>query len=170
MEAGCRVIIVLVQRRGFARRVFRGNRRRIKGNRGKRLLRRRGEKLERMFAHLLVSGGLRRVHVRGQEEIRKRMLVHAAAFNLGLLMRRRCGFGTPRGLQGLATAAAALADASARHFATIVGQIGRFFGLRGPDTGSHRRSGRFPHNETALTRLPPLVQSARWRATSSTAC
>ena len=103
-----------------AQKAVYGNRRRIRGNRGKRRLRRRGEKLERMFAHLLVSGGLRRVHVRGQEEIRKRILVHAAAFNLGLLMRRRCRFGTPRGLQGLAAAAAALADACARRLATIV--------------------------------------------------
>ena len=96
-----------------------GNRRRIKGERGKRLLRERGEKLERTFAHLLGSGGLRRVHVRGQEEIRKRMLVHAAAFNLSLVMRTCFGFGTPRGLQGLAAAAAALADASARSLAAI---------------------------------------------------
>ena len=35
------------------------NRRRIRGNRGKQLLRQRGEKLERGFAHLLVTGGLR---------------------------------------------------------------------------------------------------------------
>ncbi len=61
-----------------AQKAVYGNRRRIRGNRGKRLLRRRGEKLERTFAHLLVSGGLRRVHVRGQKEIRKRLLVHAA--------------------------------------------------------------------------------------------
>lgn len=60
----------------------------------------RGEKLERSFAHLLETGGLRRVHVRGHEDIRKRLLIHAAAFNLGLLIRRRCGVGTPRGLQG----------------------------------------------------------------------
>ena len=51
-----------------------------------------------------MTGGLRRVHVRGREEIRKRILIQAAAFNLGLLMRKRYGFGTPRGLQGLATA------------------------------------------------------------------
>ena len=55
-----------------AQKAVYGNRRRIKGERGKRLLRQRGEKLERTFAHLLVSGGLRRVHVRGQEEILKR--------------------------------------------------------------------------------------------------
>ena len=74
------------------------NRRRIRGN---RLLRQRGEKVERAFAHLLLTGGMRRVHVRGQESIRKRMLIHAAALNLGLIMRKRFGFGTPRGLQGL---------------------------------------------------------------------
>ena len=153
-----------------AQKAVYGNRRRIRGKRGKRLLRRRGERLERTFAHLLVSGGLRRVHVRGQKEIRKRLLVHAAAFNLGLMMRARFGFGTPRGLQGLAAAAAALADASARHFATVVGQIGRIFGLLSPNTGSFRPSGRLLHNKTALTRLPPFVQSARWQTTSSTAC
>ena len=47
------------------------NRRRSHSQRGKRLLRKRGEVVERTFAHLLDTGGLRRVHVRGQEEIRK---------------------------------------------------------------------------------------------------
>lgn len=90
------------------------NRRRVRGARGKRLLRRRGEILERAFAHLLETGGLRRVHVRGQENIRKRMLVHAAAFNLGLLMRSRFGCGTPRAMQGHAIAQAELAKRAAR--------------------------------------------------------
>ena len=76
----------------------------LRGARGKRLLRQRGEKLERAFAHLLQTGGLRRAPVRGQENIRKRLLVHAAAFNLGLLMRHRHGVGTPRSLQGRAAA------------------------------------------------------------------
>ena len=97
------------KRNRAARKPTYDNRRRIRGRRGKRLLRQRGEKLERGFAHMLVTGGLRRVHVRGQEEIRKRVLIHAAAFNLGLLMRKRFGVGTPRGLQGLAAAHAALA-------------------------------------------------------------
>ena len=66
-----------------ARQRVYANRRRIQGERGKWLLRLRGEKLERTFAHLLVTGGMRRVHVRGQDEIRKRMLIHVAAFNLG---------------------------------------------------------------------------------------
>ncbi len=51
-------------------------------------------------AHLYETGGLRRVHVRGHENVLKRLLVHAGAFNLGLWMRTLFGIGTPRGLQG----------------------------------------------------------------------
>ncbi|MDE0248186.1 MAG: transposase [Gemmatimonadota bacterium] len=147
-----------------------GNRRRIKGERGKRLLRQRAEKLERTFAHLLGSGGMRCVHLHGREEIPKRVLLQAAAFNLGLLMRSRFGVGTPRSLQGLAAAAAALADASARSLAASIGQIRRVLGLLSLHTGSLRPSGRPSYNKTALTRPPPFTKPARWRATSSTAC
>ena len=63
-------------------------------------MRRRGEYVERTFAHAYDTGGLRRVHLRGHPNILKRLLVHAGAFNLGLLMRRAIGCGTPRGLQG----------------------------------------------------------------------
>ena len=76
------------------------NRRRIRGARGLRLLRLRGEHLERPFAHLYETGGMRRVHLRGHTNIRKRLLIHTAGFNLGLLMRQLIGVGTPRGLQG----------------------------------------------------------------------
>lgn len=76
------------------------NRRRVGGPRGKRLMRRRGEYVERTFAHVYDTGGLRRVHLRGHPNILKRLIVHAGAFNLGLLMRRVFGRGTPRGLQG----------------------------------------------------------------------
>ena len=76
------------------------NRRRIRGARGLRLLRLRGERLERPFAHLYETGGMRRVHLRGHRNIRKRLLIHAGGFNLGLLMRQLIGVGTPRGLQG----------------------------------------------------------------------
>ena len=76
------------------------NRRRIQGERGKRLLRQRGEKLERSLAHCYETGGLRRVHLRRHPNILKRRLVHVAAFNLGLVMRQLLGQGTPRGLQG----------------------------------------------------------------------
>jgi transposase len=80
------------------------NRRRIHGPRGLRLLRLRGERLERPFAHLYETGGMRRVHLREHTNIRKRLLIQAAGFNLGLLMRQLIGVGTPRGLQGRLTA------------------------------------------------------------------
>ena len=81
-----------------------GNRRRVRGPRGKRLLRRRGEYVERSFAHIYDTGGMRRTHLRGHENILKRLVVHASAFNLGLLMRHALGWGTPRGLQDLGQA------------------------------------------------------------------
>jgi transposase len=77
-----------------------GNRRRVRGARGRQLLRQRGESVERSFAHLYDTGGLRRTHLRGHSNILKRLLIHAGAFNLGLLMRQVFGRGTPRGLQG----------------------------------------------------------------------
>ena len=43
---------------------------------------------------------MRRVHLRGRENILKRYLVHVAAFNLSLVMRKLIGVGTPRSLQG----------------------------------------------------------------------
>ena len=63
-------------------------------------MRRRGEYVERTFAHVYDTGGLRRLHLRGHPNILKRLIVHAGAFNLGLLMRHVFGRGTPRGLQG----------------------------------------------------------------------
>ena len=77
-----------------------GNRRRIRGARGRRLMRRRGELVERSFAHVYDTGGMRRTHLRGHTNILKRLLLHAGAFNLGLVMRHLIGVGTPRGLQG----------------------------------------------------------------------
>ncbi|MGD1095592.1 MAG: transposase [Bryobacteraceae bacterium] len=76
------------------------NRRRIRGERGLRLLRQRGEKLERWNQHLYDRGGMRRVHLRGRENILKRLVVHSGAANLGLLMLKLFGKGTPRGLAG----------------------------------------------------------------------
>lgn len=74
------------------------NRRRVRGERGKRLLRKRGELLERAFAHYLSGGGMRRVHLRRHDNILKRLVVHVAGFNLGLVMRKLVGRGTPRAL------------------------------------------------------------------------
>jgi transposase len=77
------------------------NRRRMRGQRGKELMRKRGELIERSFAHCYETGGMRRLHLRGRENIFKRLVVHAGAFNLSLILRQLIGKGTPRGLQGL---------------------------------------------------------------------
>ena len=72
------------------------NRRRIGGERGKRLQSRRGETLERNFAHQFDTGGLDRLYVRGIENVHKKLLLQAAACNLALLMRTLHGAGKPR--------------------------------------------------------------------------
>ena len=58
--------------------------------------------MERPFAYQYETGGLRRVWVRGHEQVRKRVLIQAAGFNLGLWLRKLFGVGTPRSLQGRA--------------------------------------------------------------------
>jgi len=77
------------------------NRRRVRGERNKRLQKLRSELTERSFAHLYETGGMRRVHLQGQKNILKRLLVHGAAFNLSLILRKIMGVGKPRRLQGL---------------------------------------------------------------------
>jgi transposase len=78
------------------------NRRRVRGEYGKSLLRRRGELIERSFAHCYETGGMRRCHLRGRENILKRQLVHVGAFNLSLILRKLLGAGTPRELKNRA--------------------------------------------------------------------
>jgi Transposase DDE domain len=75
------------------------NRRRVRSSYGKSLLRRRGEMVERSFAHCYETGGMRRCHLRGRENILKRQLIHVGAFNLSLVMRKLLGAGTPRELR-----------------------------------------------------------------------
>ncbi len=87
--------------KAFEKKAVYDNRRRIRGERGKRLLRSRGELVERPFAHCYETGGMRRTHLRGHENILKRLLVHVAGSNLGLLMRSRYRYGTPKGLAEL---------------------------------------------------------------------
>ena len=72
------------------------NRRRVNAAYGKHLLRKRGELIERSFAHCYDTGGMRRTHLRGHENILKRLLVHVGAFNLSLIFRSLLGSGTPR--------------------------------------------------------------------------
>jgi len=72
------------------------NRRRIQGERGKRLLAKRGERIERNFAHQFDTGGMDRLYVRGRSNAHKKLLLQAAACNLALLMRALHGAGKPR--------------------------------------------------------------------------
>jgi transposase len=76
------------------------NRRRVRGNRSKRLQRRRSEYVERTFAHMCETGGGRRTWLRGLEQVTKRYLLQAAARNLGVILRELFGVGTARALQG----------------------------------------------------------------------
>ena len=111
------------------------NRRRIRGRRGRRLMRRRGETIERSFAHLYDTGGMRRTHLRGHTNILKRLLIHASGFNLGLVMRHLIGVGTPRRLQGCLSAVLAtlfaLYSAVRHRLTTIVVPPRLASGMRG---------------------------------------
>ena len=97
-------------------------------------MRQRGERIERSFAHLYDTGGMRRTHLRGHQNILKRLLIHAGGFNLGLLIRTMLGVGTPRGLQGRVTSVLAtlfvLLGAPRRGLAAI-GPWDRFFKVMG---------------------------------------
>jgi transposase len=75
-----------------------GNRRRVRGTYGKRLLKKRGELIERSFAHCYETGGMRRLHLRGRENILRRQLIHVGAFNLSLILQLGLGAETPREL------------------------------------------------------------------------
>jgi transposase len=79
------------------------NRQRLQRPKGKQLLRQRGELIERTFAHCYETGGMRRTHLRKHNNILKRLLIHVAGANLGLLLRSTYGNGTPRSLQGLSS-------------------------------------------------------------------
>jgi transposase len=75
---------------------FRANRRRVQGERGRRLSRWRSERCERPFAHVCETGGGRRAWVRGIVEVAKVHRMRCAAYNLGLLMRKVFGMAKPR--------------------------------------------------------------------------
>jgi transposase len=76
------------------------NRRRVKGERSKRLQKERSELVERSFAHVCETGGGRRSWLRGRVNVSKRYLMQVAAHNLGVVMRSLFGVGKPRVLQG----------------------------------------------------------------------
>ncbi|QGM48208.1 transposase [Methylocystis heyeri] len=79
-----------------ARDAVYANRARLKSGVGRAAMRKRGELVERSFAHVLDRGGMRRAWLRGRENVAKRYLIHVAGFNLGVLMRALTGCGTPK--------------------------------------------------------------------------
>jgi transposase len=79
---------------------YRANRRRSQGRRGRRLQKQRSEFVERTFAHVCETGGARRTWLRSLVKVSKRYLMQVAAHNLGIIMRKVFGIGTPRSLQG----------------------------------------------------------------------
>ena len=99
---------------------FYENRARVKRRKGRGLQRKRGELLERTFAHICETGGARRTRLRGRENVSKRYLLQASAANLGLVMRRLFGRGTPRGLaESLSVRTRAIARIAAAPHAAI---------------------------------------------------
>jgi len=76
-----------------------GNRRRVRGRHSKRLQRLRSEHAERSFAHVCETGGARRSWLGGVVDVGKRYLMYGAGHNLGVIMRKLFGVGTPRSLQ-----------------------------------------------------------------------
>ena len=99
---------------------------------------------------------MRRVHLRGHENIRKRMLIHAAGFNLGLLMRARFGYGTPRSLQGLKPQLHSPAWLACQQLSAIFSLIvAVFFDFTAFTSSDHRAT-------PAIHPRPPFAPSARF--------
>jgi transposase len=124
----------------LAREAFHDNRRRVQRNKGKALLRRRGEHIERTFALACETGAHRRLRLRGRDNARKRYIAHVAALNLGLVMRALFGYGTPREMAaGLASAWAALIHLALRGFVRAYDHlVGTLFPCTVADRGDER--------------------------------
>ena len=107
------------------------NRRRIRGEYGKRLQRRRGEKIERNFAHQFDTGGMDRLYVRGLVNVHKKLLIQAAACNLALLLRSLYGAVKPRAAHDRVVAAVLAILA----FMSVVESLYRRLGCGLPEVG-----------------------------------
>ena len=102
---------------------FYENRARVKRKKGKGLQRKRGELLERTFAHICETGAARRTRLRGRENVSKRYLLQASAANLGLVMRSLFGKGTPRGLAESASRHLLAVRRCVCHWVTLAGVV-----------------------------------------------
>ena len=87
-----------------ARRAVYNNRTRLLSGVARQAFKLRAELVERGFALMLDRGGMRRVWLRGRENVQKRYLIHVAGYNLGLIMRLLTGAGTPREFRSQAVA------------------------------------------------------------------
>lgn len=105
-----------------------GNRRRVKGRRNKPLQRLRSEHVERSFAHVCETGGARRSWLRGLVDVGKRYLMYAVGHNLGVIMRKLFGLGTPRSLQTEGKAGLASFSSVLPALATMLSRAGRILG------------------------------------------
>jgi transposase len=124
----------------LAREAFHDNRSRVRRTKGKKLLRLRGERIERTFALACETGAHRRVRLRGRDNARKRYMAHVAALNLGLVMRTLFGHGTPR--QAAAAVLAALFMALRIAYEKIAGFGERIVGTLLPHpVARHRADG-----------------------------
>ena len=119
------------------------NRRRTRGEHGKKLQRLRSERVERSFAHVCDSGGMRRSWLRGLVDVTKRYLIAAAAHNLGRILRRLFGVGKPKSLQGLRAlavmmqfTATTLRITTATVYDRLIILLNRFVGPNSPATTS----------------------------------
>jgi transposase len=126
----------------LAREAFHDNHKRVKRAKGKKLLRLRGERIERTFALACETGAHRRVRLRGRENVRKRYLAHIAALNLGLVMRTLFGYGTPR-------------QAAQAALAALLGQLALLLGLR---DATITRLLRLMDPGSGIFLLPPMDQ------------
>jgi transposase len=101
------------------------NRRRMRRAKGRALQRQRGELLERPVAHCYNRGGTRRTHLREHPNINKRLFIHIAGCNLGLVMRHLYGAGTPKGLQALAATLATSSQSLLAHLGAFAAAVHR---------------------------------------------
>ncbi len=106
---------------------FYENRARVGRKKGKGLQRKRGELLERTFAHICETGAARRTRLRGRDNVNKRYLLQASAANLGLVMRSLFGRGTPRGMAEALRAITLAVSRCMSHRGTLVRALWALF-------------------------------------------
>ena len=99
------------------------NRSRLKSGAGRRAMRKRGEMVERSFAHVLDRTGMRRAWLRGRENVHRRYLIHVAGFNLGIPMRALFGCGTPRQTAAASMALLFVVEAQDALLLAVIGKV-----------------------------------------------